>query len=278
MDHLTESTTDLALAQDPTATAPAPRETTNTDLAAALATLGIPRNDRTPLTVHVGDVEQATFYFQGISGCGKYGSAKMVEHWHDQSLHERHPRHALTYMRTALRNRARLIDYLHGRASAAITTRPGGQIEILTLRADRPPARALQPGAAAATRAPLIVADYELAAALLACGIPLDNTCGLPVQKNGLQSIFHFAPASPCGAFQTAPLTIAWQLAEWPAEHPEHPFAYISYAFENRRRLLKDIQLARKTAVFRKGEYHHFLELDAPDQVADRFFNELKKI
>jgi len=88
-----------------------PRQTTNTDLAAALCTLGIPRNSEKPLEIFVGDVERIAFFFEEASTCGLYQMGDCVGMWDDPALDHSRPHHALTFMRSGLRSRSRLINY-----------------------------------------------------------------------------------------------------------------------------------------------------------------------
>src|SRR5690606_8695179 len=110
----------------------------------------------------------------------------------------------------------------------------GGKLAVIRLAKDYDGAAPVIPAAPlpdALTNPRLNTTDIELAAALLACGIPLWRD--LPLRRSAGEIIFYFQPMSPCGQFQTAPLMLAWQDKEWHREHPEHPFAYVSCAIEN---------------------------------------------
>lgn len=253
-------------------------QVTNTDLAAALGTLGIPRDLEQPLQVLTGEVERVAFFFGMTSPCGTYQTGAMIKAWDAPDLPRTHPRHALTYIRCALRNRQRLLEYAHGTARVGLAQRPGGQLEAITLQAgglDRPaPAAAYQPDASTTPR--LQTDDLELAAALLACGVPLWRD--LPIERNAGRIIFFFMPASPCGAFQTRPLMLAWENRRWHESNPEHPFAYVSCAIENRRRLMREIKQKSPLVVFLRAGHPQFLSLNADAKTESLFMRELSKL
>ncbi len=249
---------------------------TNTDLAAALGTLGIPRNEENPLLVLAGEMEQVGFFFGEVSDCGTYTASEMVPLWDDFNLPRTHPKHALTYMRIGLRNRSRLINYAHGKERVGMVTRPGGQIEVINHQGPRPAPGARVPAPDSATTPRLHVEDLELAAAMLACGIPLWKD--VPISRTEERLAFFFMPASPCGLFNARQLMLAWQDRQWHQSHPEHPFAYLSCVFENRRRLMREVRLKQPLAVFLRAGFPHFLSLNADAKTETLFMRELKKL
>jgi hypothetical protein len=249
---------------------------TNTDLAAALGTLGIPRDAENPLIVLAGEMEQVGFMFCELSDCGTYSASEMVPLWDDGNLPRTHPKHALTYMRIGLRSRARLINYAHGKERVGMVARPGGQIEVITTVAGATGSRSSSPAPDSATTPRLHVEDLELAAALLACGIPLWKD--MPISRTAERLAFFFMPASPCGLFNARQLMLAWQDRQWHAKHPEHPFAYLSCVFENRRRLLREVKQKQPLAVFLRAGFPHFLSLNADARTETLFMKELKKL
>ena len=249
---------------------------TNTDLAAALGTLGIPRNAEHPLQILAGEMEQVGFFFEEKSDCGTYTTHEIIPLWDDAALVRSHPKHALTYMRTGLRNRSRLIAYAHGTERVGMVARPGGQIEVITHHGPRPAPAARVPAPDSATTPRLHVEDLELAAALLACGVPLWKD--MPIQRSAERLAFFFMPASPCGLFNARQLMLAWQDRSWHEAHPEHPFAYLSCVFENRRRLLREIRQKQPLAVFVRAGLPHFLSLNADAKTESLFMKELKKL
>jgi hypothetical protein len=71
---------------------------------------------------------------------------------------------------------------------------------------------------------------------------------------------------------------LAWQDRSWHEAHPEHPFAYLSCVFENRRRLLREIRQKQPLAVFVRAGLPHFLSLNADAKTESLFMKELKKL
>jgi len=254
-------------------------QVTNTDLAAALGTLGIPRDAEQPLQVLTGEVERVAFFFGLGSPCGTYATGAMIQAWDSADLHRTHPRHAITYIRTALRNRARLLEYAHQTARIGLTTRPGGQFEAITLHAgglDRPLPPRTSPAPDASTTPRLQTEDIELAAALLACGIPLWRD--VPIQRHAGRLVFFFHPVSPCGQFHTRSLMLAWEDRRWHESNPEHPFAYVSCAIENRKRLMREIKTKVPLVVFLRAGFPQFLSLNADTRTESTFMRELSKL
>jgi hypothetical protein len=252
-------------------------QTTNTDLAAALGTLGIPRDPVQPLQVLVGEIEQVAFFFGIGSPCGVYQTGHMIAAWDDSHWATSHPRHALAYMRSGLRNRSRLLEYAKGTTRIGISGRPGGRLEAVpvTHHVSRPASSSAQvPDAATTPR--LQTDDLELAACLLACGIPLWRD--MPIERRGTELSFFFHAASPCGQFHTRHLMLAWQDAHWHIAHPEHPFAYLSCAFENRRRLLREVKQKVPMVTFLRAGYPQFLSLNADPKTESTFMAELAKL
>lgn len=250
----------------------------NTDLAAALGTLGIPRSASRPLQVLAGEVEQVAFFFEHASPCGVYQTREMIPLWDDHpGLTRGWPRHALTYMRIGLLNRRRLLEYSHGSARVALVSRPGGQIEVIHHHGPQPVAvRTAKPLADPATTPRLHVEDLELASALLACGLPLWRD--IPLQRDSQRLTFYFMPCSPCGAFHARELILAWQDRAWHETHPEHPFAYLSCVLENRRRLMREVRSHQPMAVFLRAGLPHFLSVNADAKTETLFMRELRKL
>jgi hypothetical protein len=255
-------------------------QVTNTDLAAALGTLGIPRDAEQPLQVLQGDVERVAFFFGEHSECGTYHTGPMVDCWNSPDLHRSHPRHAITYMRCALHTRHRLLDYAHGRSRIALALRTGGQFEAIHAPAapiSSPPRTPRQhPMPDPVTTPRLQTEDIELAAALLACGIPLWRD--IPIERHAGRLTFFFHPSSPCGAFATGPLMLAWQDRQWHISNPEHPFSYISCAIENRRRLMREIHRKVPLVVFIRAGFPQFLTLNADTRTEKLFMDEMKQL
>jgi len=257
-----------------------PGQITNTDLAAALCTLGIPRHAEQPLQVLVGEIERVCFYFEEKSLCGNYLTGECVHLWDSPDTDSARPRHALAYMRTALRSRHRLLDYAHQKSRIGVARRPAGRFEVVRLPG-LPASAAVNtprvPAPDAATTPRLQTDDIELAASLLACGVPLWRD--IPIQRTALDRVsFFFQPVSPCGEFHARPLILAWQDPTWHERHPEHPFAYLWCAFENRRRLLREIKTKTPTVVFMRAGYPQFLTLNADPKTESTFMKALAEL
>ena len=254
-------------------------QTANTDLAAAMCTLGIPLDEDRPCGILVGDIERVTFFFGGKSSCGHYSTAESMAHWDDPRLDIDRPRHAMTYMRTALRGRQRLIDYAQSRYRVGIAARTAGKFEVVRLPDDAAPARPrTRPSTPEESTTPrLQTDDLELAAALLACGLPLWRDFPME-RREGSRLSFFFMPASPCGAFHTRELMLAWQQADWHEQNPEHPLAYVRCVFENRRRLVRLLRGTTPTACFHRGGFPQFLTVNADPAVEKSFMTELNKL
>lgn len=96
-------------------------ETTNTDLAAALASVGIPLQKTCPvriLTGHGGD--RHCFFFEDQSPCGQFKTEELIKAWDDKEWHRNHPKHPFAYVKVAFQNRARLLDYVKGGTPIAV--------------------------------------------------------------------------------------------------------------------------------------------------------------
>ena len=255
-------------------------QTTNTDLAAALGTLGIPRDAEQPVKVLIGEIEQIAFFFGMVSACGHYETGAMIAAWDDPAFDRTHPQHAMSYMRAALRSRKKLLDYAKGHARIGIATRGAGKFEVVPVphghgRPMTPPPRVPAPDRSTTPR--LQTDDLELAAALLACGIPLWSD--VPIERRGENRVsFFFQPASPCGAFNTRELMLAWQDSRWHEGHPEHPFAYLWCVFENRRRLIREVKAKVPLVVFMRAGFPQFLSLNADAKLEKSFMEELKSL
>jgi hypothetical protein len=258
-----------------------PGQITNTDLAAALCTLGIPRHAEQPLQVLVGELERVCFYFEEKSPCGDYHTGDCIALWDSPDTDSARPRHALAYMRTALRSRQRLIDYARRQRRIGIARRPAGRFEVVhlpglpTTQSTVNTPRVPVPDAATTPR--LQTDDIELAASLLACGVPLWRD--LPIQRGAADRVaFFFQPHSPCGAYHARELILAWQDPTWHERHPEHPFSYLWCAFENRRRLLREIKTKTPTIVFMRAGYPQFLTLNADPHTEKTFMQALSEL
>lgn len=257
-------------------------QTTNTDLAATLCTLGIQRPAEQPLQILIGDIEKVAFFFEEVSQCGIYKTGECIGLWDATDLDHTRPRHALTYMRTALRSRATILEYTHRSARIGVAARNGGRFEVVKLEGpaadhrDFVPNRHV-PSPDAATTPRLQTDDIELAASLLACGVPLWKDA--PVHRNNDSRVsFFFQPCSPCGEFHARELMVAWQDKAWHECHPEHPFSYLWCVFENRRRLMREIRSKTPTVCFLRAGYPQFLTLNADPKTEKTFMEALNAL
>ena len=270
-------------------------EVGNTDLAAALASVDIARNKEQPLQVFEGENNRVAFYFESISKCGKYKRHEVCDIWNDQQSPISYPKHPVTYMRCAARNRTHFIKYSKRQAFIGLKQLPAGQFEAVYVNRsehhDPCPHQASRPAPEAATTPSLQTDDLELASSLLSCGVPLWKE--LPVKRVDGDLSFFFMPASPCGLFQTRELMLAWQDPNWFKVDPEtstarltgwfenrldHPFTYLRCFFENRRELMREIRAKAPMAVFRRAGYFHFLSSDCDARTESLFTKELKKL
>jgi hypothetical protein len=251
-------------------------QTSNTDLAATLGTLGIPRHGDQSVRVFQGEKEVVAFYFGENSPCGSYPTSTMIRAWDDTDFSRTHPRHALTYIKCALRSRHRLLEYANGAGRIALKKREGGQFEVIRWVSQVRPESPARPAPDLATTPNLHTEDLELACCLLACGIPFWS--GKPYQRDGKRITFFFMPSSECGTFHTPALMLAWQDRQWHERNPEHPFAYLSCAMENRRRLIREIKGTVPMVVFQQAGLPHFLSLNADQKTETLFLKELKKL
>jgi hypothetical protein len=251
-------------------------QTSNTDLAAVLGTLGIPRDPERSVKVFQGVTEVVAFYFGENSPCRSYPASAMIRAWDDPEFSRTHPRHALTYMKSALRSRHQLLNYAHGAARIALKKREGGQFEVIPWVSHVRPDSHRPPAADHSTTPNLQTEDLELACCLLAVGIPFWS--GRPYERDGKRITFYFMPSSECGQYHTASLMLAWQERQWHEKNPEHPFAYLSCVMENRRRLMREIKGTVPMVVFQKAGLPHFLSLNADQKTETLFLKEIKKL
>lgn len=114
---------------------PSGLETTNTDLAAALTAVGIPLNKTTPVRVmtgHGGD--RHAFFFQHASPCGNYKTLELIRAWDDPEWHRTHPEHPFAYIKVALQNRKRLVEYVKG-STPIFVAEKHGKLAFISLNA-----------------------------------------------------------------------------------------------------------------------------------------------
>lgn len=119
--------------------------------------------------------------------------------------------------------------------------------------------------------------NTDLAAALCAVGIPLKKGCPVRILTGhgGDRHSFFFEPISPCGNYRTFELIQAWDDREWHRQHPEHPFAYIKVAMQNRKRLMEYVKGAVPIFVAEKHGKLAFLSFNASPETEKKVFNRL---
>jgi len=88
-------------------------ETTNTDLAAALAALGIPPRQGNAVKQLQGDRgTRLCFFFQERSADGRFDTREMIKAWSDPTFIDRFPEHPMSYLMAGFRNRSSLLSYV----------------------------------------------------------------------------------------------------------------------------------------------------------------------
>lgn len=121
--------------------------------------------------------------------------------------------------------------------------------------------------------------NTDLASALCAVGIPLKKGCPVRLLTGdaGDRRCFFFEPISPCGKYVTRDLMLAWQDPAWHERNPEHPFAYLKCAADNRRYLLDYIKSSRPIALIEKRGKMAFIPVNASDGLQQKIFDRLNK-
>lgn len=123
--------------------------------------------------------------------------------------------------------------------------------------------------------------DATMVPALTALGIPLDADC--PYQEtreliDGREErvvTWVLKPASACGRYDTQEMIRAWADSGFAKANPEHPFAYIKQAFENRDRIEKTTNSQSPLALIRKGKRIALIPFDATPERREELLKEL---
>jgi hypothetical protein len=123
--------------------------------------------------------------------------------------------------------------------------------------------------------------DATMVAALTALGIPLDSDC--PYQEtreliDGREErvvTWVLKPASACARFNTQEMIRAWADSSFAKVNPEHPFAYIKQAFENRTRIEETTTAQSPLALIRKGKRIALIPFDATPERREELLKEL---
>lgn len=129
---------------------------------------------------------------------------------------------------------------------------------------------------------PATSSKTDLIAALTALGIPLDSDC--PYQEtreliDGGERRVHtwvLKPASACGRYETQAMLKAWEDPAFARNNPEHPFAYIKQAFENRARIAQTVAAQSPLALIRKGKRIALIPFDATPERREELLAELE--
>jgi hypothetical protein len=110
-------------------------ETTNTELAAALAAVGIPMDPICPIRILTGaGGDRHCFFFQEKSPCGNYKTDDLIRAWNDPDWHRTHPEHPFAYVKVAFKNKHGLVDYVK-RGVPTFVAEKHGKIAFIPLSA-----------------------------------------------------------------------------------------------------------------------------------------------
>ena len=110
--------------------------TSNTCLAAALASVGIPLAEK-PFVRVVGDDirgERVVWFFEPQSPDGKFQTKDLIAAWNDEAWHLANPEHPFAYLKCTLKNREQLVDKVKQDVPLACIKRRG-KIALLPLNA-----------------------------------------------------------------------------------------------------------------------------------------------
>ena len=120
-----------------------------------------------------------------------------------------------------------------------------------------------------------------MVAALTALGIPLDADCPYQETREMIDGreqrvvTWVLKPASVCGRFETQAMLKAWEDPAFAKNNPEHPFAYIKQAFENRARIGHAAATKAPLALIRKGKRIALIPFDATPERREQLLSEL---
>jgi len=121
----------------------------------------------------------------------------------------------------------------------------------------------------------------DMVAALTALGIALDADCSYQETReihDGREvrvATWVLKPASTCGRFETQVMMKAWVDEDFVKSNPEHPFAYIKQAFENRTRIAGTLSAQAPLALIRRGKRIALIPLDATPERREELLSEL---
>lgn len=119
--------------------------------------------------------------------------------------------------------------------------------------------------------------DLSLAAALAAVGIPFSEETPFVKTKtvNGETYKFFFQEGSPCGTYRTGFLVGAWNDEQFHLNNPEHPFAYIKCAFNNRNGLLDVVKKSQDLVVIERNGKIAIISKNASDDLKEKIFSQM---
>jgi len=121
----------------------------------------------------------------------------------------------------------------------------------------------------------------NMVAALTALGIPLDSDCPYQETREMIDGkeqrvvTWVLKPVSACGRFETQDMLKAWTDADFTKRNPEHPFAYIKAAFENRAKISAQSASQSPLALIRKGKRIALIPFDATPERREHLLAEL---
>jgi hypothetical protein len=122
------------------------------------------------------------------------------------------------------------------------------------------------------------VQNLSLAAALLAIGIPFDESTPFMTTKKldgASETLFFFGESSMCGQYNTLAMINAWNDPEFHIKNPEHPWAYISCAFKNRDGLLDKVKQSADMVVIEKNGKLAVISKNASAETQAKVFSQL---
>ena len=119
--------------------------------------------------------------------------------------------------------------------------------------------------------------DLNLTAALLAMGVPFDDE--LPyIESKSTKGNFHsfiLRDQTTCGQYLTKDLIQHWNDPSFVQNNPEHPFAYIKAAFENRTGLLDLVKKSVPFIVIEKNGKYGVISENADKELQDKIIKGL---
>ena len=120
--------------------------------------------------------------------------------------------------------------------------------------------------------------DTKLLAALTAMGIPLGNPPCLPTfDAHGRERWqYNLGNETIDGKYTTRQLLAFWADANFIANNPDHPFAYVCACLKNYRALQDAIKDIRPLAQVKKGRSIALIHVDAPDRTQELILGGLR--